>query len=48
MGLNDMVLLIDGNLYQWKLGQFFSARSPLSAEDALGREIQKTHRRKAM
>lgn len=48
MGLNDMVLLIDGNLYQWKLGQFFSARSPLSAEDALGREILKAHRRKAM
>lgn len=44
----DMVMLIDGNLYLWKLGQFFSGRTPISAEDALAREVLKTHRRQKM
>jgi hypothetical protein len=44
LGLRDMVLVIDGNLYQWQLGTTFSSRTLLSAEEALDREVRNRRR----
>lgn len=44
VGLQDMVLNIDGNLYLWQLGTTFSSRTLLSAEEALDREIRNRRR----
>jgi hypothetical protein len=41
----DIVMSIDGNLYLWKLGTFFSERTPISAEDALAREVLKSRQK---
>ena len=44
VGLQDMVLNIDGNLYLWQLGTTFSSRTLLSAEEALDREVRNRRR----
>lgn len=50
IGFRDMVLLIDGNLYLWELGTSFNTclRSPLSAEQALDREVRNSRRMRTM
>jgi hypothetical protein len=48
MGLRDMVLKIDGNLYLWQNGSTFSSRSLLSAEEALDREVRNRKRMQNM
>ncbi len=44
MGLRDMVLKIDGNLFLWQNGSSFSSRTLLSAEEALDREVRNRKR----
>jgi hypothetical protein len=44
MGLRDMVLKIDGNLFLWQNGSTFSSRTLLSAEEALDREVRNRRR----
>lgn len=44
MGLRDLVLMIDGNLYQWEIGTTFDSRQLLSAEEALDREVRNRRR----
>ncbi|MBY0586661.1 hypothetical protein K2X85_05760 [bacterium] len=48
MGLRDMVLKIDGNLYLWQNGSTFSSRTLLSAEEALDREVRNRKRMQNM
>ncbi|MFO0948179.1 MAG: hypothetical protein U1D30_20035 [Planctomycetota bacterium] len=46
LGLRDAVLDMDGRWWLWELGTSFSARTPLSPEQALDREILKSRQAK--
>lgn len=44
MGLRDVVVAIDGNLYLWEIGTTFNTRKLLSADEALDREVRNRRR----